>query len=77
MVEIRYGEHYEVADLAGQLVAEARERYKEEFGIPDKAQAKLNGKRVRRAFERRMRLFNGDKLSFGEKAPRKEGYCPG
>ncbi|MBA7705412.1 hypothetical protein ES703_114240 [subsurface metagenome] len=28
MVEIRYGEHYEMADLTGRSVAEAREQYK-------------------------------------------------
>ena len=27
MVEIRYGEHYEMADLAGKSVAQAREQY--------------------------------------------------
>ena len=39
MVEIRYGEHYEMADLAGKSVAQAREQYKQEFDIPDKAKA--------------------------------------
>lgn len=47
MTEIRYGEYYEMADLAGKSVAQAREQYKQEFGIPDKAQAKLNGKGIR------------------------------
>ena len=70
MVEIRYGEHYEVADLAGQLLAEAREQYKEEFGIPDKAQAKLNGKPVKKKLEAVTELGDGDEFSFAEKGRR-------
>ncbi len=68
MVEIRYGEYYEMADLAGQLVAEARVRYKQEFGIPDKAQAKLNGKPVKKKLEAVTELGDGDELSFAEKS---------
>ena len=47
MVEIRYGDQYEVTDLAGQTVNEAREQFRSEFGIPDKARAKLNGSKVK------------------------------
>lgn len=39
MVEIRYGDYSEQADLAGKSVAEACEQYKLELGIPDKATA--------------------------------------
>ena len=46
MVGIRYGEHYQEVDLAGKTVAEVREQYKEEFGIPDKAQVSLGGKSI-------------------------------
>ena len=44
MVEIRYSNSNEVADLAGQTVREARKQFKSEFSIPDKAKAKLNGR---------------------------------
>ena len=40
MVEIKYGNQYEIIDLAGQTVSEAREQYASEFGIPEKAKAK-------------------------------------
>ena len=68
MVEIRYGEQYEQADLVGKSVAEAREQYKEEFGIPDKAQARLNGKPVKKKLEADTELGDGDELSFAEKS---------
>ena len=70
MVEIRYGENYETTDLAGQLVAEAREQYKLELGIPDKAQARLNGKPVKKKLEAVTELGDGDELSFTEKSRR-------
>lgn len=41
MVEIRYGEQYEAADLAGTSVAEAREWYKSEFDVPERAKTYL------------------------------------
>ena len=68
MVEIRYRDHYELADLAGKGVAEVREQYKPGFGIPDKAQARLNGKGIRRKHESKTRLNADDKLSFEEKS---------
>jgi len=64
MVEIRYGEHYEVTDLAGKSVAEVREQYKPELGIPDKAKALLNGKQVTKKLEPETLLSEGDELSF-------------
>ena len=72
MVEIRYGEQYEVVDLAGQTVSEAREQFRAEFGIPDKARAKLNGRKVKGSLELDMVLNDDDKLSFAatkSKAP--------
>lgn len=64
MVEVGFREHYEMADLAGMSVAEAREQYKELLGIPDKAKAIVNGKEVKKAREPEMELGNGDKLAF-------------
>ena len=64
MVEIRYGEQYEVTDLAGQTVSEAREHFKSEFGIPDKATAKLNGGKVKSSAELDTVLNDDDRLTF-------------
>ena len=68
MVEIRYGENYEMADLAGRSIADAREQYKQEFGIPDKAQASLNGKGIRQKHEPVTALGDNDSLTFAEKS---------
>ena len=68
MVEIRYGEHYEVADLAGRSVAQARKQYKQEFGIPDKAQASLNGKGIGKKHEPVTALGHNDSLTFAQKS---------
>jgi len=68
MVEIRYGERYEMADLAGKSVAQAREQYKPEFGIPDKAQASLNGKGIGKKHEPMTALGDDDSLTFAEKS---------
>jgi molybdopterin converting factor small subunit len=64
MVEIRYGEQYEITDIAGQTVSEAREQFKGEFGIPDKAKAKLNGSKVKQNAELDTVLNDDDKVSF-------------
>jgi len=68
MIEIRYSEHCDMAELAGKSVAEAREQYKDEFGISGKAQAKLNGKGLRKKLEPETKLSDDDKLSFAEKS---------
>ncbi len=68
MVEIRYGEHYEMADLTGKSVAQAREQYKQEFDIPDKTQAKLNGKGIRQKHEPKTALSHNDSLTFARKS---------
>ena len=70
MVEIIYREQSEVAELAGRSVAEVREQYRTEFGIPDRAQAKLNGKLLKRKLEADMRLGDDDELSFAQKGRR-------
>ena len=64
MVEISYGAHGEQAHLAGQSVAQARERYQALFNIPDRAKASVNGKRVEKNLEPETKLRDGDELSF-------------
>jgi molybdopterin converting factor small subunit len=64
MVEIRYGEQYEIADLAGQTVSEVREQFKAEFGIPDRARARLNGIKIKESTELDTVLDENDRLSF-------------
>ena len=66
MVEIRYGDYHEAADLAGLSVAEAREQLKDELGIPKKANAKLNGRKVSGKLESETCLYDEDKLTFTE-----------
>ena len=66
MIEIRYGEHSEQADLAGESVAQAREQYTSALGIPDKAKAYLNGERVKKELEPDLKLSDCDELSFKE-----------
>jgi hypothetical protein len=68
MVEIIYGEHYKQAELAGKSVAEARGQYQDEFGIPSKAQAKLNDKWVKTKREADTELSDDDQLCFAEKS---------
>jgi hypothetical protein len=64
MVEIRYGDHFEISDLAGQTIGEARGQFKSEFGIPDKASARLNGSKVKSNAEIDTVLNDDDKLTF-------------
>jgi hypothetical protein len=64
MVEIIYGDHYKQAELAGKSVAEARGQYQDEFGIPSKAQAKLNDNWVKTKREAETELSDDDQLSF-------------
>lgn len=71
MIEIRYGEHSEQADIAGMSVAEARERYGIVFEIPDGAKAYVNGKPIKGDKEPYLMLRDCDELSFktGSKVP--------
>ena len=66
MIEIRYRDCHEIADLAGLSVAEARQQLRQEFGIPDKAVAKLNGDKIKTSLEAKTYLSDGDGLSFTE-----------
>jgi len=70
MVEISYGEHYELAELAGKSIAEVREQYTSEFEIPDRAQAILNDQPLKKKLEAEIRLEDSDMLSFEEKSRR-------
>jgi hypothetical protein len=64
MIELGYKDNHETADLTGCTIAEAREMYKEDFGIPSKAMAVLNGKKVRPADEINIVLDDDDTLVF-------------
>ncbi len=64
MVEIKFRDQYEVADLAGQSVSEAREQFRKEFGIPEGASARLNGKKIDGSAEFDTVLNDDDKLTF-------------
>ena len=65
MIEIRYKDQYEVTDLAGCTVSEARARYQEELGIPSKAYVKLNGSKLAARAEAETVINDDDRLSFG------------
>lgn len=64
MVEIRYNDQYEVTDLAGCTVSEARAQFSDEFGVPAKARVKLNGSKVKTKAEADTIINDDDKLSF-------------
>jgi hypothetical protein len=65
MIEIRYKDQYEVTDLAGCTVREARDRFQEELGIPSKAYVKLNGSKLNAKAEGSTVINDDDRLSFG------------
>ncbi|MBI4302977.1 MAG: hypothetical protein HY665_01365 [Chloroflexi bacterium] len=68
MVEIIYRDNSHEANLAGRSVAEVRDLYKSELGIPDRAQASLNGKQINKKRELETKLGDGDELQFEEKS---------
>lgn len=68
MVEIRYGENYDVADVAGKTIARVRNEFKSKLNIPDKARARLNEKIVSRRLEHEVLLNDNDRLVFTEKS---------
>jgi hypothetical protein len=70
MVEIRYRGRYEAADLAGRPISEVREQYRSELGIPDKARARLNGKKIGGKQESKTVLGGSDRLSFEDRSRR-------
>lgn len=70
MIEISYGENSQQADLVGKSVAQAREQYKHEFDIPDKARARLNDKVIKKGQEPVTILNDDDELIFAQKSRR-------
>jgi len=68
MVEIRYGEHYDVAELGGETVAEARSRYEAKFGMPNRAHARVNGKGIAKRHEDKTEIGANDRIVFAEKS---------
>ena len=64
MVEIVYNDNRELACLEGKTVAEVRKEYGDEFDIPGRAQAVLNGIPLKKKLESETRLHEGDELSF-------------
>jgi hypothetical protein len=64
MIEIRYKDSLDLADIAGNTVAEARESFKKSFGITEKAFAFINGKKVSPANEADTILYDKDNLVF-------------
>ena len=70
MVEIKYKDRYEAADLAGKHIGEVREQYRSGFDIPNKARARLNGKRISGKHESKTTLSTNDRLSFEDRSHR-------
>jgi hypothetical protein len=64
MIEIKYKDQFDVADLAGYTVSEVRKQFRDEFGIPGKATARLNGAVVKGSAELDTVLKENDKLTF-------------
>ena len=64
MVKITYRGQEKEADLAAKSVAEVREVFKAEFGLPDRAHAVLNGEQLKRKLEPETRLCDQDELYF-------------
>ena len=64
MVKITYRGQEKQADLAARNVAEVRELFKSEFGLPDRAHALLNGEQLKRKLEPETELGDGDELYF-------------
>jgi hypothetical protein len=64
MIEIKYKDNLEVAEMAGQTVAEAREQYRKDFNLTAKTVAFLNGKKLNAAAETGTILNDDDRLQF-------------
>jgi hypothetical protein len=77
MIEIKFKDNHETADIAGRTIAEARAMYRSDFGIRDKAVALLNGKRVSTAEEVTTTLNDDDKLVFKAAGVSKVAYMVG
>lgn len=67
MIETRYGDHVhelDLAEAADTSIAEAREFYEDEYGMPKGTNAVLNGRAVAEDLESKLMLNEGDRLSF-------------
>jgi hypothetical protein len=64
MVEIKFKGTTESADLSGLTLSEARDQFKHKLGIPNKAVAWLNGKKISSVSEIDTVLHQNDILSF-------------
>jgi len=47
MAEIKYRDQFEEIEGTGKTISDLRRQFKDEFGIPDKAIAKVNGKKIK------------------------------
>jgi hypothetical protein len=77
MIDIKYKSNFEVSDIDGQSIANARNQYKKGFNITDKAVAFLNGKKVTTADEDATILKNKDKLEFKTSSSHRVAYLVG
>jgi len=67
MIETRYGDYIHEVDLdkaTDTSIAEAREFYEQEYNMPGRTQAILNGKVIGKNSESKTALQDGDELSF-------------
>jgi len=68
MVEIIFGDNRELAHLEGKTVAEIRKEYEDEFEIPGRAEAVLNGVPLKKKLESDTHVDEGDELCFVAKS---------
>jgi hypothetical protein len=64
MTEIKYKDNFEVTELAGSSIAEARKQYQKGFKLAGKTAAFLNGKKITLANEAATILNDDDRLVF-------------
>jgi hypothetical protein len=77
MIDIKYKSNFEVSDIDGQSIADARGQYKKGFEIADKAAAFLNGKKVTPADESVTILKDKDSLVFKAAGSHRMAYLAG
>jgi hypothetical protein len=77
MIDIKYKSNFEVSDIDGQSIADARSQYKKGFEIADKAAAFLNGKKVTAASEAATLLKDKDSLVFKAAGGHRMAYLVG
>ena len=77
MIEIKFKDNREVANIAGRSIAEARGLYQSEFGISEKAVAVLNGEKIGSAAEAFAILMDDDNLVFKTVKGNKAMYLVG